>query len=300
MYNSPTSPLPRNTYTLQEEHSEASESVTSTSAVRPALRATGDVQSARSIQTATSNHTDFKGASLDPPRTPVNVQLRGLDRDSNAMQHSMMDGKDSNPSPLPERRLVPITLADEEQRDASSDDDDDTLSPIYLWGVKLPLWVSQIIYDFPFSSARIASCVVSFAPCFWCGDRVQGSSTDRAVLTRLIVLCIFFCFLQMTASIWLSTTLLILDDSPGLLAGFAPNFWNLNGAALAIGGLAFVIIVSCVFTIRVIRVVDLVGAIRYLWVILWILPFEFFFNISLFVSIVRRQLDSSVFYHIFV
>ena len=60
-----------------------------------------------------------------------------------------------------------------------------------------------------------------------------------------------------------------------------------QGASLAIGGLAFVIIITCYFTMRVIRVVDLVGAIRYLWVILWILPFEFFFNISLFVSFGR-------------
>ena len=121
-----------------------------------------------------------------------------MDREKKTMQLSSVDAKDCNTSPLPERRLAPISPGvDEEPRDASSDDDDDSFNPIYLWGVKLPLWLSQMIYDFPLSSARIASCVVAFAPCFWCGDRVQGSSTDRAVLTRLIVLCVFFCFLQM-------------------------------------------------------------------------------------------------------
>jgi hypothetical protein len=35
-------------------------------------------------------------------------------------------------------------------------------------------------------------------------------------------------------------------------------------------------------TIKVIQRVDLVRAIRYLWVLLWIVPFEIFFNISLF------------------
>ena len=271
----PPSPLPRNTYTLQEEHSEASESV---STARPALRNNFNSHSMRSMGTATSSHTDFGGASipggvsLDSPRTPGSSHLlvpNGLDRENNVMQLSLVDASAKEvtlrPPETPTSAMRPTSLGsnsmadasnaasmvsgnrrnyshpesrprlaspadeDEEPGDASSEDYDDSFDPIILWGVKLPMWLSRIIHEPPFSSAKIASFVVRSVPCFWCcGDTVQGSSTDRAVLTRLIVLCIFFCFIQMTASLWLSATLLILDDSKGILAGFKPNYWNLK------------------------------------------------------------------------
>ena len=159
---------------------------------------------------------------------------------------------------------------DDEAGDASSVELDASYEPIVLCGMKLPIWLSRILHEPP-STARLSVLVVRFAPCFWCcGDSVQATSTDRAVLTRLITLCVICSTLQMTGSVWLLAELLILDDEKGLLTGFAPNFWNMNGAALTSGVLGMVIIVSCFFTIRVIRVVDLVGAIRYLWVLLWV------------------------------
>jgi hypothetical protein len=102
------------------------------------------------------------------------------------------------------------------------------------------------------------------------------------VLTRLNVLCIFITFVQFVAACWLGALLLIVDDAKGFREGFEPHFWNLNGAAWSVGILAFVLIVTCLCTIRVIKEVDLVGAIRYLWLVLWLLPFESFFTISLF------------------
>lgn len=158
----------------------------------------------------------------------------------------------------------------------------DAIEPIILCNVKFPLWLSRLLRKPP-SLSRIAAFIVRTAPCFWfCGNRVQGSSTDRAVLTRLNILCAFFCFFQVGASMYLATILLIVDDQRGVLIGFAPNFWNLNGAGLSVGVLGFSLMFTCFFTIKVIQRVDLVKAIRYLWVLLWIVPFEIFFNISLF------------------
>jgi hypothetical protein len=96
------------------------------------------------------------------------------------------------------------------------------------------------------------------------------------------MLCLFFTFSQIFVVSLLVLFLLILDNGPGMLEGFDPHFWNLNGLAFGIGTLAIIIIVICFCTIRVIREVDLGGAIRYLWAMLWIVPFEVFLTISLF------------------
>lgn len=159
---------------------------------------------------------------------------------------------------------------------------DNAVEPIILCNVKLPIWLSRLLRKPP-SLSRISAFIVRTAPCFWfCGNRVQGSSTDRAVLTRLNILCAFFCFFQAVASLWLASLLLLVDDQKGILVGFAPHFWNLNGAGFSVGMLAFALMFTCFLTIKVIQRVDLVKAIRYLWVLLWIVPFEIFFNISLF------------------
>jgi hypothetical protein len=166
---------------------------------------------------------------------------------------------------------------------ASSDGfDDDEVEPVVIWNIILPPWLSKIVRERP-SLTQMSNFIVHVAPCFWCSsNNIRGSSTDRAVLTRLTILALFFTSVQLFAGLWLACLLLFLDDEPGALRGFAPHLWNLNGAAFAVGILGFVLIITCFCTIRVIKVVDLVGAIRYLWVLLWLFPFELFFNISLF------------------
>lgn len=170
----------------------------------------------------------------------------------------------------------------ERSKEYDTDDDFDMFSPIVCCGYDLPVWFSTFVRSIP-SLNRISLFLVNVMPCFWCcGSMIQGSSTDRTVLTRLNVVCLFVTFGQVVASMWLASLLLIVDDEPGALKGFAPNFWNLNGATFSIGILAFVLILMCSYTIRVIKEVDLVGVIRSLWVLLWIVPFEIFFSISLY------------------
>lgn len=165
----------------------------------------------------------------------------------------------------------------------STDDEDNMFMPIICCGCfVLPMWLSTPIRASP-SLERISRCVVNVLPCFWCLPKAtQGRSTDRTVLIRLTVLCLIMTFVQVAMSMWLVAVLLIMDDQAGALRGFAPHFWNCNGAAFSIGILAFFLIITCSCTIRVMQEVDLVGAIRYLWVIFWIVPFEIFFNISLY------------------
>jgi hypothetical protein len=171
---------------------------------------------------------------------------------------------------------------DDGMYDAQSEDSQSTVHPLVCCGIVMPMCIARAMKKPP-SLSRISLFIVTTAPCFWCcGRGLQGSSTDRAVLTRLNVLALFFALFQLVAAMWLATVLLILDDTPGALSGFSPHLWNLNGAVFSIGIFGFATIATCICTIRVIKEVDLVGAIRHLWVLLWLLPFECFFSISLF------------------
>lgn len=98
-------------------------------------------------------------------------------------------------------------------------------------------------------------------------------------MTRLNTLCLFFAFFQLFGVGWLVVLLLILPDEIG---EFDPHYWNINVLSFAVGALAFILITICFCTIRVIREVDLVGAIRFNWALAWILPFQSFFTIGLF------------------
>jgi hypothetical protein len=168
------------------------------------------------------------------------------------------------------------------EHDVSSEDEDNIFMPIQIFGFVLPVCISAIIRGWP-SLDRISRCVVHILPCFWyCGLASPESYTDRAVLIRLTIICLFMNSVQVLMAMWLAFVLLFLDDEAGALRGFAPHLWNLNGATFSVGILAFILMLTCFCTIRVMREVDLVGAIRYLWVIFWIVPFEIFFNVSLY------------------
>lgn len=63
---------------------------------------------------------------------------------------------------------------------------------------------------------------------------------------------------------------------------FQVNSWSINSTIIFLGFCGLVIFISAVLTLRVISVVNLVGAIRYLWVLIWAIPMEVFFIIGLF------------------
>ncbi|CAJ1943148.1 unnamed protein product [Cylindrotheca closterium] len=168
------------------------------------------------------------------------------------------------------------------EKQSSDFSQDGEIEPIVLWNITLPLGLSRIIKQPP-SLSQVSVFIVQFAPCFLCcRNSVHSGSTDRAVLTRLNWLCLIFVLSQIIVISLLVISLVFLDDAPGILDEYDPHFWNLNGPAFGVLAVSIILVMVCLGTIRVLQNVDLVGAIRYLWAMLWLVPFEVFLNISLF------------------
>jgi hypothetical protein len=60
------------------------------------------------------------------------------------------------------------------------------------------------------------------------------------------------------------------------------TLWNLNGTMCLVGFVGVLILIASIVTWRTVRNVDLIGVMRYLWVLVWLLPFELFCAIGLF------------------
>ncbi|KAG7363351.1 hypothetical protein IV203_026711 [Nitzschia inconspicua] len=173
----------------------------------------------------------------------------------------------------------------EEVDRVSSDGSESTLEPLKLCGITCSMGFTRLVNN-PCSLYRISLCIVAYAPCFWfsCCNKseLQGSaSSDRFILGRLNTISFFFTMMQLVAAAWLATVLFWITGE-GATGAFSPHLWNCNGAAFSVGLIGAVIMVMCFCTVRIIKEVDLVGAIRYLWSLLWIFPVELFFNITLF------------------
>lgn len=157
---------------------------------------------------------------------------------------------------------------------------------------------------------QVAVAVVAYAPCFGCCPfRIR---TDRLVLARLNVLLAIFALYQIGAGIFLAIVLLSQTLVPRTLVGqtdpappsqnsnnrtdldddtyatqrgsprLYPALWNMNGHIFVLSVAAALVFASATFTVRVIRYVNLVGAIRYLWALSWAIPFETFAAVCLF------------------
>lgn len=133
---------------------------------------------------------------------------------------------------------------------------------------------------------RVALAVVNHAPCFLC---LRNVYTYRSVLTRLNWLCGFFSFFQFLSSL----SYYILLQNPSLVdrnidrdenvdfqsnIEVLTNVWNLNGSIWFLGVLSLLVLISLALTIRVIQNVNLAGAIRFLWLVLWVIPLQVFFS----------------------
>jgi hypothetical protein len=164
--------------------------------------------------------------------------------------------------------------------------------PIIFWGIELPRCFSHRP-----SWTRMAYFVVTRAPCFWgCGFRSQIAPTDKAILGRLNVLVAFFSAGQVGSALFLFCVMFIPNlvdrevvpqsakeaQNGGSGIEILVNIWNINTHVYALGVLASVNLFASIMTIRVIRNVNLVGAIRYLWLLLWMIPFQIYFLIGLF------------------
>jgi len=165
----------------------------------------------------------------------------------------------------------------------------ETRKGIFFCGLELPHW----LISWRPSLHRVSTMVVTRAPCFICWGFRQP--TDRSILARLNILVVIFTSLQIASTIFMAAVSWnrpdeyaignLTDEEESAKSTRGPvlfNVWTTNVYIYFTGMLAFLNFTSAVFTIRVIRNVNLVGAIRYLWVLLWVLPLQFQSNIGLF------------------
>jgi hypothetical protein len=186
------------------------------------------------------------------------------------------------------------TSEEEEFKEEEDIENGDMMSkpPIIFWGIELPRCFSHRP-----SWTRMAYFVVTRAPCFWgCGFRSQIAPTDKAILGRLNVLVAFFSAGQVGSALFLFCVMFLPNlvdrevvsqstkesENGGSGIEILVNIWNINTHVYALGVLASVNLFASIMTIRVIRNVNLVGAIRYLWLLLWMIPFQIYFLIGLF------------------
>ena len=197
-----------------------------------------------------NRHTDFSESSERPEsRRPMEM---GSDS-------SFVDETDHGPG--------------DENSEAGDSTTIDTRKVLVLWGgLELPYW---LVSWFP-SLHRISTIVVTRAPCFICWGFRQP--TDRSILSRLNVLVVFVTAIQIAAAVFLASVSWnqfddhtlddLTDEEKAAQASRGPvlfNVWTTNVYIYFTGMLAFINFSSAVLTIRVIRNVNLVGAIRYLW-----------------------------------
>lgn len=141
-----------------------------------------------------------------------------------------------------------------------------------------------------FNLHTISILIVKWIPyvclcCFSNNHELRGSVfSDRFILARLNILSFFFSATTLVASLWLIVVIFVEGNINTYWDDHQHKFhlWNNNGSIVLIGCLAFVLLFTCFWTARIVKEVDLVGALRFLWLLLWILPIAVFLNITAF------------------
>lgn len=140
------------------------------------------------------------------------------------------------------------------------------------------------------SWSLIGSCVARTAPCFWCSRKFGISSTDRQILLRLNLLCAFFCVIQICLGVFLfllKSTGFVEDDGDESLEGekdkplVSLNLWSLGLFVFCLSVVNAVLLISAILAQRAIREVNLVGSVRFMWSLFWLLPIQIFFMFGL-------------------
>jgi hypothetical protein len=181
-------------------------------------------------------------------------------------------------------------LPDEETEDGGSKQNS-FRSALQKVGDHLPEWMTDPIRNPP-GWSRTAAFAVRYWPCFLCKPLETGA-TDRAILMRLNVICTFFSVGLVTAGTFMFLVLwwdriagrtVNIDDGKarGETDNFIPNLWNLNGNVIASGVVGAITLIVMLMARPIVRQVNLVGALRFMWVLLWILPVQLVFTIGLF------------------
>ncbi|KAL7572836.1 hypothetical protein ACA910_014690 [Epithemia clementina (nom. ined.)] len=267
----------------------------------PVLSSVGSIAAQNRLQQSSSSLVGGAGGGVerDLSRSLSSRQLQQIKQQKQQQQQQQYSGTED-----------PLEDSSHNQSFTNrhdDDDEDDDASQDYGNGRGKRRWKRPTMH-------QIATCVVMnvYAPCFWVwygvaflfpfcckppsAARSMRQPTERAILARLNVLVGLFALLQIGSALFF----LIVTVSPNLTDRVvatqsdleedaqvsrlrsSTNIWNVGLNLYMLGVEAFVLVVAAVLTVRVVRNVNLVGAIRYLWVLLWILPFEIYFNIGLY------------------
>jgi hypothetical protein len=143
------------------------------------------------------------------------------------------------------------------------------------------------------SWSRVSTAIVRHAPCFWCCFCIKRPTlfmTDRMTLVRLNILCAFFALWQLGVGIFIIIVTLseavadrgVDDYSFHYREALTPNLWMMSGSLLFLSFVGLVLLITLILSIPVIRRVNLVGALRFMWVLHWILPLQIFLCTALF------------------
>jgi hypothetical protein len=163
--------------------------------------------------------------------------------------------------------------ADEDDTEGNDSTTADTRKMVEVWrGFKLPYW----LVSWRPNLHRVSTIVVTWAPCFICWGYRQP--TDRLILARLNVMVSLLTLIQIGATIFMASvswnrpdnfaieTLSEQEENAQTDRGAVIfNVWATNVYIYFTGMLAFINLAAAILTIRVVRNVNLVGAIRYLW-----------------------------------
>ncbi len=130
--------------------------------------------------------------------------------------------------------------------------------------------------------------LIPYICCVWCcrsRNELRGTSyPDRFILSRLNILSFFFSAIQLAASVWLLFVMFVEGLIRNRVEDYEDQFnlWNNNAITVLIASIAMTLLGTCFWTIQIAKDVDLVGALRFLWLLLWILPIVAFLNITAF------------------
>jgi hypothetical protein len=165
---------------------------------------------------------------------------------------------------------------------APTDTQETSESTHYLFGYALP--------RFP-SGNEIASFIVKHAPCFWCRRERHLSLTSRSISLRLIFLNAIFGLVQAASASYLLVVLFsnkLVDrnaehvDNGTDYTSVSPNLWSINGSVMLAGFLGTIAFFLMICSRPAIRDVNLVGSLRFMWCMMWLVPLEIYVTISMF------------------
>jgi len=170
-------------------------------------------------------------------------------------------------------------------------------------------------FDKTQSLTRVSTFIVRYAPCFLCcgggSHPMEVSVTDRDVLFRLNFLCGFFALVQTGVGGFVAIVMYMYDWIDQNKDGFDgsemqnpfipmdtndqmdsndqmnsnrtlnPNFWNLNFSLGILTIVGFILLVAVIVARKSIKEVNLNGALRFYFLLLWVFPIEFFSVLTL-------------------